>query len=190
MNSIKSITTILIGLLPVICLADTAQTQSTNADTGAVTWETHANGVSFSLTQILPNQARAFYVNRGFTLQQIEPYATSCIYMTVLRNDKAADVIHFILQDWSVVTDGNSRPPIKVNDWLAQLKKDGATKPALVAFRWAQFPAEQEYEPGGDWNQGMMTTGLPAGSTFDITARWDMNNKHFKGVLRNVRCAK
>jgi len=190
MGFIKSISVILIGLQPVICLAETAQHQSINADTGAVTWETHANGVTFSLTQILPNQARAFYVNRGFTLQQIEPFATSCIYMTVLRNDKAADIIHFTLQDWSIVTDGHSQPPINTDTWVKQLKKNGATNPALIAFHWAQFPSEQSYEPGGDWNQGMMTTGLPAGNIFDVIARWDMNNKQFKGVLHNVRCAK
>ncbi len=190
MNLIKLITTILIGLLPFICLADTAQTQSTNADTGAITWETHANGVTFSLTQILPDQARAFYINRGFTMQQIEPYATSCIYMTVLRNDKAADVIHFFLQDWSIVKRKNSHPPVKTSDWLEKLKKTGATKSALIAFRWAQFPDEQSYEPGGDWNQGMMTTDLSAGSKFDVIARWDMNNKNYEEVLHNVHCAK
>lgn len=186
----KLITTILIGLLPVICLADSAQIHRINPDTGAETWETQANGITFSLTQILPDQARAFYINRGFTLEQAEPYATSCVYMTVLRNDQAPAVIHFVLQNWSVVTEGQSTPPIKVDDWIERLGKDGVKKSALIAFRWAQFPPEQEYEPGGDWNQGMLTTGFPAGSTYDVIARWDMDGKHYEGVLHNVRCAK
>lgn len=100
--------TICVGLLPITGLAETGQTGSINPDTGAETWETHAHGVTFSLTQLLPDQVRAFYVNRGFTLEQIEAYAVSCIFMAVLRNDKAPGVVHFTLQDWSAVTDERS----------------------------------------------------------------------------------
>ena len=169
-------------------LASTQQHRSDNA-TGAQTWETRAHGVTFSLTQILPDQARAFYVNRGFSLDMIEEFANACIYMTVLRNDTAPGPVHFIQQQWSVVTNGDSRPPLDIENWLEKLTKAGASKPALIAFRWAQFPPEQEYEPGGDWNQGMLTTGLPPGSRFDMIARWDMNGKDFQATLKDVQCA-
>ena len=65
------------NLLPMlaVCLvsltarADVAK-QATHVDevTGARTWQTRADGVYFSLTQILPDQLRAFYVNRGQAL--------------------------------------------------------------------------------------------------------------------------
>jgi hypothetical protein len=74
-----------------------AETQSTNVDseTDARTWETDAHGVDLSFTQILPEQAQAFYVNQGFTLVQITPYTASCVCMTVLRNDHAPGTIHY-----------------------------------------------------------------------------------------------
>ena len=63
-------------------------------------------------------------------------------------------------------------------------------KPALIAFRWAQFPPEHAYEPNGDWNQGMLAAGLPAGSSFDLVARWDIDGKPYAGELKNVQCPK
>ncbi len=176
-----------------LCFAIPLQAKQTfvvDPASGAETREIHTNGVIFSLTQLLPDQVRAFYVNRGFTLPQTEAYATACVFMTVLRNEKAVDAIHFILQDWSIVTKGHSKPPMKVEDWVDVLAKEGVKKPALIAFRWAQFPPEQSYEPGGDWNQGMLSTGLPAGSSFDIIARWDMAGEIYEGVLHDVHCAR
>ena len=183
-----------IKLLLTLSMATTnavaATTHTVDETTGIENWETHENGVTFALTQILPDQARAFYVNRGFTLEQAEEYAGSCIYMTVLRNDSAPAVIHFKQEEWSIHFEGKDSAPIPTSDWMEKLKQIGVSKPAMIAFRWAQFPPEQEYEPGGDWNQGMLTTGLAAGTTFDITARWHMNNQQYQGTLENVRCAK
>jgi len=190
MNLIVLTATILFGLVSVNPQAWAGQVHTINPQTGAETWETHAHGVTFTLTQLLPDQVRAFYVNRGFTLEQIEPYALSCVYTAVLRNDKAPGVVHFILHDWSVITDAGSHPPMKTVDWLNRLKQAGAKKPALIAFRWAQFPPEHEYEPNGDWNQGMLATGLAAGSKFDVIARWDIADKTYEMGLRGVRCAK
>ena len=158
--------------------------------TGATTWKIHVHGVSFSLTQILPEQAQAFYVNRGFTLKQIEPYTSSCIYMSVLRNDNAPGMIHFISNNWSVFTEGKSQSLVSVDNWVQQLTTKNTKKSALVAFRWAQFPSEQEYEPGGDWNQGMLSVGLPPGSQFDVIARWDIDGKAYEAKLQGARCAK
>lgn len=187
--NLKELTAIIVlGLLSAIPQTWADQTKTTNPATGAETWKTYANGVSLSLTQLLPDQVRAFYVNRGFSLKQIDPYAASCVYTTVLRNDKAPGVIHFVQKDWSIVSDGHSKPPMDTRNWLERLKQAGSKKPALIAFRWAQFPPEHEYEPNGDWNQGMLATGLPAGSSFDFVARWDVDGKPYQVVLRGVRC--
>lgn len=163
------------------------QPESTNK---AKTWETLESGVHFSLTQILPDQARAFYVNRGFSLQQIEPFASSCVYMTVLRNDNAPGNIHFISNNWSILVNGKAHKLKPVSRWVKQLASSGAKKSAVIAFRWAQFPPEQEYKPGGDWNQGMLSIGLPAGSKFDVIAKWDIAKKEYQAKLTGVECAK
>ncbi len=165
-----------------------AQTGKIDPDTGAATWETRAHGVTLSLTQILPNQARAFYLNRGFPPEAVEPYATACVYMTVLRNDAAPGEVSFRLADWAVQSAGSERPPLAVEGWMAQWREMGLTDAAQIAFRWAQFPPEQEYAVG-EWNQGMLTTGLPPGSRFDLTARWTVAGKIFEGKLENVVCA-
>lgn len=187
----KDITSnVLLVLLLTVTIAHAEQQYRIDPNSQAETWETKAHGVTFSLTQIMPDQARAFYVNRGFTLEQIEPFAMACVYMTVLRNDDAPAAIRFRLADWTIKSATGSQPPLNIDDWLTRFKAESVPKPALIAFRWAQFPVEQEYEPGGDWNQGMLTTGLPPGTEFDVVARWQMENKVYEGVLRNVRCAK
>lgn len=166
-----------------------AQSQSSDPDTGAATWETHAHGVTLSLTQILPDQARAFYLNRGFPPEAAERYATACVYMTVLRNDAAPGELSFHLADWTVHSEGQARAPISVEEWASLWRARGLTEAAQIAFRWAQFPPQQEYAVG-EWNQGMLTTGLPPGSRFDLIARWTVAGRTYEGRLENVVCAR
>jgi thiol-disulfide isomerase/thioredoxin len=99
--------------------------------TGIPTWEVISHGVSLSLTQILPEQARAFYVNRGFALDDINAYAASCVYMAVMRNDSAPGVVRFRLADWSARVDGTERPPLDADHWLSQGPIQNAPAPAL-----------------------------------------------------------
>lgn len=170
--------------------AATAQTNHTDPVTGAKTWATNAHGVHFSLTQILPEQVNAFYINRGFSLEQIKSYASSCVYMTVLRNDTAPGEIHFISNNWSILVDNKPHKLVPVNQWVKQLSDIGVKKSSLIAFRWAQFPPEQKYQPGGNWNQGMLSVGLPSESIFDAIAIWDISGQKYETKLTGVQCAK
>jgi len=184
------ITAAMIGLFSSAIHADIAQTHHTDSVTGAKTWETHVDGVHFSLTQILPDQAKAFYVNRGFSLEQIESYTSTCVYMTVLRNDSAPGGIHFVSNNWSILVKNKPHKLVPVSQWVKRLSATGAKKSAVIAFRWAQFPPEQEYKPGGDWNQGMLSIGLPFGSRFNAIAKWDIAGKEYEAKLTEVQCAK
>lgn len=166
-----------------------AQSHRIDQETGIETWQTTTAGVTVSLTQILPDQVRAFYVNRGFSLESIEPYATSCVYMTVLRNDAASGVAQFQLPDWRIVTEAEDRPPLSTSDWIERLEPANQGKAAMIAFRWAQFPTQHAYQPGGDWNQGMLSIGLKPGERFKLIAQWTVDDKNLKGELENVRCA-
>lgn len=158
-------------------------------DTGALSWETHVDGATLSLTQILPDQARAFYLNRGFSAEAAEAYAQSCVYMTVLRNDAAPGELDFRLADWHVRHAGQMRAPKPVDAWMAQWQTLGLSPAARIAFRWAQFPPEQTYAVG-EWNQGMLSMMLPPGSRFDLIARWMVAGKSHEGILENVVCAR
>ena len=166
-----------------------AQTQSHDPETGTTTWLTYAHGVTLSLTQIPPDPARAFYLNRGFPPQAFERYATACVFMTVLRNDAAPGELSFLLDDWRIQSEGRTQPPTSVEAWMEQWRALGLTEAAQIAFRWAQFPPEQEYAVG-EWNQGMLTTGLPPSSRFDLIAHWTVAGKTFEGKLENVVCAR
>ncbi len=170
--------------------AAAGQAERVDPATGARTWEIQVAGVSLSLTQILPDQARAFYLNRGLPAAAAEDYATACVYMTVLRNDSAPGVVRFAIADWEVVSGEDRRPPLGLAAWLVRLAPHALDEAALIAFRWAQFPPEQAYQPGGDWNQGMLTTGLPPGARFDLVARWTVNGRDYEGVIDDVRCAR
>jgi len=189
----QMITTLLIAVLTLPSLAEQSKNTPTDA-TAAVKsikqWQTDVDGVHFSLTQLLPEQIHAFYLNRGSSLAQIDDYANSCVYMTILRNDNAAGTIHFISHDWSVLLAGQAHSLRSVEQWLQTLNAAQSKKSALIAFRWAQFPPEQEYEPGGDWNQGMLSMNLSAGSQFDIIAHWDVAGKPHQAILTGVQCVK
>ncbi|CRI67206.1 conserved exported hypothetical protein [Thiocapsa sp. KS1] len=156
-------------------------------ETGAATFEIQAHGVSLSLTQLLPDQVRAFYVARGFDLDDADVFAGACVYMTVLRNDTTPGTLDFRLSDWEVQHNEEVHPLPPLDDWLAQWTARGVPDSARLAFRWAQFPSEQSYAPG-EWNQGMLATGLPPGSRFDLIARWMIADQTYEGRLDDVRC--
>jgi hypothetical protein len=158
-----------------------------DSQTGAATFETQAHGVILSLTQLLPDQVRAFYVARGFDLADANVFAEACVYMTVLRNDAAPGALDFRLADWEVRYEGEIRSLPPLEDWLRQWAARGVPDAAKLAFRWAQFPSEQSYAPG-EWNQGMLATGLPPGSRFDLIARWTIADQTYEGRLDDVRC--
>lgn len=160
---------------------------STDPVTGLSTWETDTRGVHLRLTQISPEQARAFMLNRGMDKQSVEEFAHTCVFMTVVRND-SADAIEHALADWRYAAqDGKQRPMLGKRDWLARWQPRNFPRPVTLAFEWSQFPTEQVFSPG-DWNQGMTTFTLPAGSRFDVLYRWRQRGKLHEGKLHNVQC--
>lgn len=179
------------ALLPALAQttpATLAEPTRVDPKTGALTWETQAHGVTVSFTQLLPDQVRAFYLNRGFDAVDAERFALACVYMTVLRNDSAPGELSFRLADWEVRQTGQARALPPLDAWLSEWEARGVPPSARLAFRWAQFPTEQSYALG-EWNQGMLATGLPPASRFDLIARWTLAGQIYEGRLADVRCA-
>ena len=152
------------------------------------TWQKTEYGVSFSLKQLLTDQVNAFYIGRGFTLEQIKPYANTCVYTVILRNDNTSDRIDFVRHHWRILHDGKSQAPKKNQDWLTQWKIEGVTASALIGFKFAQLPERQSYAPNGDWNQGMLSIALPVGSQFDLVLNWHSQKQPYQMVLTGVNC--
>lgn len=185
MNKVKSVISIFAIFFLGFCLAE--ESENINRPN---TWEKSQHGVTVSLKQLHPDQVDAFYIGRGFTMDQIKPYTKTCVYTVVMRNDKALSRIHFIRSYWKAKNKENEQAIKKSSEWLSLFKVKKVTPSALIAFRLAQFPEEQEYEPNGDWNQGMLSINMPAGSTFDLMVYWDMKGIPYKLKLKEVHCAK
>ena len=161
---------------------------SVDAETGLASWQTETDGIQVRLTQISPDQARAFYQARGFSAADAERYARECVFMTVVRNIGDAPIRHR-LADWRYVAAG--QPPRAIRskaDWERLWKRQGVAESARIAFAWAQFPATQTFAPG-DWNQGMTAYSVPRGEAFDLRFVWRSGGTVHTGKLEQVRCA-
>lgn len=158
-------------------------------ETGIHTWEQHDQGVGFTLMQITPDQARAFFLARGFDRPAVDHYASSCVFMTIVRNESVAEPISNNLADWRVHKKNSKTGKLKLaSDWLKEWKRRGVSASALIAFEWSQFPQQQTFEMG-DWNQGMTTYALPLGSVFDLGFVWRVNGVKYETKLESIRCA-
>ncbi len=161
----------------------------TTADAPVETRETRTSGVYLSLTQVLPDQVRAFYLGRGFDADSAELLATkACVFQTVFRNESAAGGIAFNLADWRVRTTQGEAPPKLEPEWQREWERRGVGPGPRTAFRYALFPSEHRYDVG-DWNMGMTTFTLPPGSRFDLKFVWREGDKQREAVITGVRCA-
>lgn len=161
---------------------------SIDPDTGLSTWQAETAGIQVRLTQISPDQARAFYQARGFSTEAAERYARECVFMTVVRNIGDAPITHR-LADWRYATAGAPDRSIRSKlEWAGLWERMNVPEPARIAFDWAQFPAAQTFAPG-DWNQGMTTYGVPRGGRFDLHFVWGAGGRTLDGTLEGVQCA-
>ena len=159
-------------------------------DSGIESWEIRIQGVSLRLTQILPDQVRAFYSARGFDAESVERLATGvCVFQTVFRNESAKNAIEFNLADWRIIATRREQPLKLERDWQKEWEQRGVSAAARTAFRYALYPTEHRYELG-DWNMGMTTYALPLGSRFDLRFVWRENGSQREAMLTGVHCAK
>jgi hypothetical protein len=167
---------------------------SVDAETGLATWQTETAGIQVRLTQISPDQARAFYQARGFSPAAAERYVAECVFMTVVRNVGDTPIRHR-LADWRYTAAG--QPPRAIRsktEWERLWQQHGVHEPSRIAFNWAQFPATQTFAPG-DWNQGMTSYSVARGGQFDLRFVWrtvtgmNAGGKTHSGTLEQVRCA-
>lgn len=179
--------TLLAGISMVATAAETVHV--IHPETGIHTWEHHDQGVGFTLMQITPDQARAFFLARGFDRPSVDYYASHCVFMTIVRNESVAESLSNNLADWRVHKKNGKAQKLKLaSDWLSEWKQRGIAVPALIAFEWSQFPQIQTFEMG-DWNQGMTTYALPLGSVFDLGFAWRVKGVKHEARLENIQCA-
>ena len=167
------------------CADETRYSQS--PETGVATWETQTDQVHLRMTQITPDQARAFMAARGLDEKSVEEFAHHCVFMTVLRNASKRPITYCMAEWRYIPEDGVPQVMLTKHDWLARFQNRHLAQPVKLAFEWSQFPVEQTFHPG-DWNQGMTTFELPPGSRFDVVYSWRQGKTLHEGTLKNVQC--
>ena len=179
---------LVLTLLALWHLPAAATEHSVDPETGLATWQTETRGIQVRLTQISPDQARAFYQARGFSTEAAAHYTDQCVFMTVVRNIGETPIEHR-LADWRYRARGERPRAIRSKaEWERLWRRLGVSDAARIAFNWAQIPAVQTYAPG-DWNQGMTAYAVPRGASFDLDFAWRAGGTRLTGTLEQIRCA-
>jgi hypothetical protein len=156
--------------------------QSTNPSNGLSNWQSDGTPFSLQLLQLMPDNVRAVYTNKGFPPELVDEMAGYCVFGTVARNLADAP-ISYNVADWRAITaDGVRHRPRTKTEWLKIWQSHG------VDFGWSILPAAQTFEPG-DWGQGFTTLKLPHGTRFDLDYSWRLHGKTVHATLKGVRCA-
>ena len=154
-------------------------------------WEIAEPGVSIRLVQRLPDQTRGFFQARGFSVEDSEVIAQSCVFQTVFKNISSASApstIEYNLREWTVHADG-ARHGLKTReDWEKECTTRQTPPSARVAFEWSLLPTRQSYRTG-DYNWGMSVFSLKPGDEFDLDVVWHQDGKKRSVPLKGVRCA-
>ncbi len=133
-------------------------------------------------------QRTAFYQARGFSATAIRPYAQACGFSLGLRN-MGTRSIRTRLADWRAIgADGRQvalRLPAK---WETDWARASVPESARIAFRWAQFQAENDFD-AGDWIMGMATLESPLPGNFRLIARYRDDKGSHEIALDGLSCA-
>ena len=129
----------------------------------------------------------AFYAARGFSETTIHPYAQACGFSVGMQNNGTAKLVTR-LADWRAIgADGRAVRLRLPTEWDAQWAKEQVSEPARIAFRWAQFQAENTFE-AGDWIMGMATLAAPLPGTFRLVARYRDYKGNHEIILDKLSC--
>jgi len=154
-------------------------------------WEWQSSGMSIRLVQRLPDQTRGYFMARGFSKQQAELIAQSCVFQTVFKNNAKPDsklLIAYDLTKWRVLVNNNKHQLKLREDWDQQWQKSNVNKKARIAMLWSLLPTKQQYQ-AQDYNWGMTSFNLPPGTKFNLAIKWYLNGKERSGLIPNIKCA-
>lgn len=152
-------------------------------------WRHRATNGAVVLTAnpLTPPQRTAFYVARGFSGTAIRPYAQACGFSFGMRNTGSKPV-RTTLADWQAIgASGNAVRLRLPAAWDADWVRAGVSETARIAFRWAQFQAENSFE-AGDWIMGMATLEAPLPGNFRLVARYHDEKGGHEIVLDQLVC--
>ncbi len=175
----------ILGLACLACLGLAASAASANDSPG--TRRIEAQGVSLAVTPLSPGQKTAFFIARGFTAEEIAPYAQTCGFSFAFEN-RGRPLVKTDLAKWKAEVDGrivHFLPPMLFDrEWEQQ----GIDTSARIAFLWAQFPSAQDFARG-DWIMGMANLMERPEGKFRIVARFYEGGKIVELPIDDLACA-
>lgn len=179
------------ALLILVCVPVMAGTvRSVNAETGLVKWHFTQGDLEIELIQRLPNQTRGFFLAREFSRAVADSIATSCVFQTIVRNrgeSGSEDPLTVDLRQWRMQFAGEETGIVQKDQWINVWSGDEVSPAAVLAFRWATLPTQQEFLPS-DYNWGMTLYGLPPGAVFDLKVVWQAGQQQHSGWIKKIEC--
>lgn len=174
---------LLILLLPLPALGQDAKVRTLARD-----------GLKLELAPIEPDAVRAFFLGRGFRADDAELLVRDgCMFRSAIGSQATgadAPPVTVALSRWRVTPESAlPRPPPTREDWEKTWAALQVSDDASVAFYWALFPTEQTFS-ANDYNWGMLTFGLPAGTRFALDVAWSAGGKDHTERLEDLACAK
>lgn len=164
-----------------------------DAETKLTGWKITDNNFQLELIQRSPQQTRSFFQARGFSTKIANDIATHCVLQTIIRNTEAQnpnDSITISLKEWRMTNSKDTKErTLKLKEvWDKEWKDGDITNAARIAFRWATFPTEQTFDPGGDYNWGMISFGLKPDTLFDLHIFWKQGNNTHDAWIKDMQC--
>jgi len=161
---------------------------SARAD-GDIAWghRSTQGAVTLSANPLGTASRTSFYTARGFSAAAIRPYAQACGFSFGMQN-AGATALTTQLADWQAINAGGKQISLRLPQaWDADWEKAGVPQAARIAFRWAQFQAENTFEVG-DWIMGMATLEAPLSGPFRLIARYRDEEGNHEVVLDGLTC--
>ena len=155
---------------------------SINPQTGLQTWKTLDQDFSLELVPLLPDYVRAVFANKGLPAEVVEAISSYCVFGTIIRNE-ADQALSYDMRTWRYVTaDGIEHRARPKSAWVEAWREKG------IAFRWLLLHEAQSYAVG-DWVQGFTTVKLPPGTQFDLHYSWQVGDRTYERIIRDMACA-
>ncbi len=156
------------------------------------------DGLKIELAALPPDTTRAFFMGRGFARKDADQLvAGGCVFRSAIGSafSKAGSpAVTIDLKQWRVVavetgSDATGAAPRQRETWTPVWQARGLSEDAQVAFYWALFPTRQTFA-AGDYNWGMLTFGLPAGTQFSLKLVWQTGDIKHETMLKDLTCGK
>ncbi len=189
---LKYLLLILSGFV-LVSVAATEVNKTIDTETGLAGWKFTENNFQLELIQRSPQQTRSFFQARGFSPKIADEIAIRCVFQTIIRNtetENSTDAIGISLKQWLISYKGHTKgePIILKEAWNSQWKENEISNAARIAFRWATFPSEQTFDPGGDFNWGMISFGPKPDTLFDLQVFWKQGDRSHSTWIRDMQC--